>query len=103
MELFFNTTVKSGNMTARNRQKDAKMLQDTVLMGGGLFLITGAIIWVLLNKVNASQLSQQKKRLSTYGLLAILIAVAIFVIDWHSSNYKANYAALDITPILWLS
>lgn len=78
------------------------MLQDTVLMGGGLFLITGAIIWTLLNKVAASQLSQQKKRLATYGLLAILIAVAIFVIDWHSSNYKANYAVLDITPILWL-
>ena len=79
------------------------MLQDAVLMGGGLFLITGAIIWTLLNKVNASQLSQQKKRLATYGLLAILIGVAIFVIDWHSSNYKANYAALELTPLFWLS
>ena len=70
------------------------MLQDTVLVGGFAFLICGAIIWVLLNKVNESDWPIRKKRLATYGLVGFLIAVAIFVIDWHSSNYKANYAEL---------
>ena len=51
-------------------------------------------MWVLLNKVNESDWPIRKKRLATYGLVGFLIAVAIFVIDWHSSNYKANYAEL---------
>ena len=72
------------------------MLQDTVLVGGFAFLISGAIVWVLLNKVNESDWPIRKKRLATYGLVGFLIAVAIFVIDWHSSNYKANYATLLI-------
>ena len=67
------------------------MLQDTVLVGGFVFLVSGGVIWVLLKKVEASQLSVRLKRLATYGLLACLIAVAILVIDWHSTNYKANY------------
>ena len=75
------------------------MLQDTVLVGGFAFLICGAIVWVLLNKVNESDWPIRKKRLATYGLVGFLIAVAVFVIDWHSSNYKANYAELQIgTP-----
>ena len=72
------------------------MLQDTVLVGGFAFLICGAIVWVLLNKVNESDWPIRKKRLATYSLVGFLIAVAIFVIDWHSSNYKANYADLQI-------
>ena len=83
------------------------MLQDTVLMGGLLFLVSGAIIWFLLNKVNSSQWPMRSKRLATYALLAVLIAVAIFVIYWHSSNYKANYgtdgAMLMLAPSALLS
>ena len=67
------------------------MLQDTVLVGGFAFLVSGGVIWVLLNKVGASKMSERAKRMATYGLLACLVAVAIFVIDWHSTNYKANY------------
>ena len=67
------------------------MLQDTVLVGGFAFLASGGVIWVLLNKVSRSKWSQQRKRLATYALLACLIAVAIIVIDWHSSNYKENH------------
>ena len=67
------------------------MLQDTVLVGGFAFLISGAVIWVLLNKVNASDWSVRNKRLANYALLACLIAVAVIVIDWHSSNYKAEH------------
>ena len=99
MNIFFcfSTDFKSGYANTRRfcvffKEKGlANMLQDTVLMGGAVFLISGAVIWFLLNKVNASQVSAQKKRLANYALLACLIAVAIFVIDWHSSNYKANY------------
>ena len=67
------------------------MLQDTVLVGGFAFLVSGGIIWFLLNKVNESSWSPRAKRFSNYLLLAALIGVAIFVIDWHSSNYKDNY------------
>ncbi len=67
------------------------MLQDTVLVGGFAFLVSGGIIWFLLNKVNASNWSARAKRFGNYALLAALIGVAIFVIDWHSSNYKDNY------------
>ena len=67
------------------------MLQDTVLMGGLAFLVSGGIIWVLLNKVSASDWSERNKRIATYALITCLIAVAILVIDWHSTNYKASY------------
>ena len=67
------------------------MLQDTVLVGGFAFLISGGLIWVLLGKVKASGLSERAKRLANYALIAALIAVAVLVIDWHSTNYKANY------------
>ena len=77
------------------------MLQDTVLVGGFAFLISGAIVWVLLSKVNESDWPIRKKRLATYGLVGFLIAVAVFVIDWHSSNYKANYADLMIGQPLY--
>jgi hypothetical protein len=65
------------------------------------------VIWVLLNKVGASKMSERAKRMATYGLLACLIAVAILVIDWHSSNYKATYgtdgAFLFDSPSLMIS
>lgn len=83
------------------------MLQDTVLVGGFAFLVSGGVIWVLLNKVGASKMSERAKRMATYGLLACLIAVAILVIDWHSSNYKATYgndgASLFDSPSLMIS
>lgn len=76
------------------------MLQDTVLVGGFIFLASGGVIWWLLNKVKESNWPQQRKRLATYALLALLIAVAIFVIDWHSTNYKANYALRELAPFI---
>ena len=75
------------------------MLQDTVLVGGFAFLASGSVIWFLLNKVSQSNWSQQRKRLATYALLACLIMVAIAVIDWHSTNYKANYKAAYVPTL----
>ncbi|MGC6516452.1 MAG: hypothetical protein ACON49_00310 [Candidatus Puniceispirillaceae bacterium] len=75
------------------------MLQDTVLVGGGAFLISGAVIWFLLNKVNESSWSLRAKRMANYALLACLIGVAIFVIDWHSSNYKAKNAFYPVMMV----
>ena len=74
------------------------MLQDTVLVGGFAFLVSGAVIWFLLNKVNESSWPEGRKRLSTYALIGVLIAVAIFVIDWHSSNYKEEHAFWQSVP-----
>ena len=83
------------------------MLQDTVLVGGFAFLISGAVIWVLLNKVNASDWTARTKRMANYALIACLIAMAVIVIDWHSSNYKAENqktgALIDYAPAHILS
>ena len=70
------------------------MLQDTVLVGGFAFLLSGGLVWVLLDKVKKSSWNDRSKRLANYALIGFLIAVAVIVIDWHSSNYKANHASL---------
>jgi len=72
------------------------MFQDTVLVGGAGFLIAGGIIWLLLQRILSSSLSERAKRMLTYLLVATLVAVAIFVIDWHSQNYKSKHAVSEI-------
>jgi len=67
------------------------MGQDTVLIGGLGFLFAAGVGWFLLEKVQASTWSLRAKRLATYALVGGIIAIAIYVIDWHSSNYKASF------------
>ena len=68
------------------------MGQDTVLIGAFAFFGIGGAIWLILKRLQTSCLPEQAKRLLTYGLLALVAATAIYVIHWHSQNYKANYA-----------
>lgn len=70
------------------------MGQDTVLLGGLGFLLAGGVVWFLLERLQSSQLSQRTKRIGTYGLVGLIIVIAIWVIDWHSSSYKADYQSL---------
>jgi len=72
------------------------MFQDTVLVGGAGFLLAGGVIWLLLQKISSSSMKDRSKRMLTYLLVGLLVAVAIFVIDWHSRNYKSKHAVSEI-------
>ena len=67
------------------------MGQDTVLIGAFAFFATGGAIWLILTRLQASSLPERLKRLLTYGLLGLVVVTAIYVIHWHSQNYKANF------------
>ena len=67
------------------------MGQDTVLIGAFGFFAVGGAVWLILNRLQASGLPDRVKRLLTYGLLGLVVAVAIYVFSWHSQTYKDNY------------
>ena len=67
------------------------MAQDTVLIGAFAFFAIGGAIWLILNRLQTSDLPDRVKRLITYGLLGLVVAVAIYVFSWHSQTYKDNY------------
>ena len=67
------------------------MGQDTVLIGAFAFFAIGGAIWLILTRLQASSLPERVKRLLTYGLLGLVVVTAIYVIHWHSQNYKANF------------
>ena len=67
------------------------MAQDTVLIGAFAFFAIGGAIWLILNRLQTSDLPDRVKRLITYGLLGLVVAVAIYVFNWHSQTFKDNY------------
>ena len=67
------------------------MGQDAVLIGAFYFSAIGGAIWLILRRLQASSLPGRVKRLLSYGLLGLLVVTAIYVIHWHSQNYKANF------------
>ena len=67
------------------------MGQDTVLIGAFAFFAIGGAIWLILTRLQASSLPERVKRLLTYGLLGLVVVTAIYVVHWHSQNYKANF------------
>jgi len=75
------------------------MFQDTVLIGAFAFFAMGGAIWLILTRLQASGQPDRVKRLITYGLLGLVAAVAIYVINWHSQTYKDNYTKTSaLTP-----
>ena len=71
---------------------------DTVLIGGFAFLAIGAIIWLVLSRLQNSEVSDRKKRLLTYCLLGLLVIMVIVVMQWHAENYKQNYQSSYLFP-----
>ena len=67
------------------------MGQDTVLIGTFAFFGISGAIWLILTRLQASSLPERVKRLLTYGLLGLIVVTAIYVVHWHSQNYKANF------------
>ena len=66
------------------------MGQDTVLISAFSFSAISGTIWLILRWLQASSLPGQVKCLLTYRPLGLVVVTAIYVILWHSQNYKAN-------------
>ena len=60
---------------------------DTVLFGGIGFLILVGVSFLIINKIDNSDLTETKKRTLNYVVISILIIVTILVFKWHSSTY----------------
>ena len=67
------------------------MGQDTVLIGAFYFSAIGGAIWLILRRLQASYLPGRVKHFLTHGLLGLVVVNAIYVIHWHSQNYKENF------------
>ena len=67
------------------------MGQNTVLISAFPFSAIGGAIWLILRRLQASSLQGRVRRLITYGLLGLLVGAEIYVIQWHSKNFKAIF------------
>ena len=63
---------------------------DTVLFGGLGFLILVGISFLIIRKIDNSDLTPQKKRTLNYVVISILIIVTILVFKWHSTTYLVS-------------
>ena len=60
---------------------------DTVLFGGLGFLILVGISFLIISKIDNSDLTETKKRTLNYVVISILIIATILVFKWHSTSY----------------
>ena len=72
---------------------------DTVLIGGFAFLVSGAAVWLVLSRLQNSEVSDRNKRLLTYFLLGLLVIMVIVVMQWHAENFKQNYQSSHLLPV----
>ena len=68
------------------------MTMDTVLAGGGGFLLVAGAIFLMIDRIGKSQMAERKKRLLTYALMLALIALAIGIFHWHRAVWLAANA-----------
>ena len=62
---------------------------DTVLVGGGAFLLAAGAVFLAIDKVGKSDMPDRKKRLVIYALLGALIALTVSIFHWHRAVYLA--------------
>ena len=72
---------------------------DTVLIGGFAFLVSGAAVWLILSRLQSSEISDRNKRLLAYLLLGLLVVMVIVVMQWHAENFKQNYQSSHLLPV----
>ena len=72
---------------------------DTVLIGGFAFLVSGAAVWLVLSRLQSSEISDRNKRLLAYLLLGLLVIMVIVVMQWHAENFKQNYQSSHLLPV----
>ena len=63
---------------------------DTVLFGGLGFLILVGISFLIISKIDNSDLTETKKRTLNYVVISILIIITILVFKWHSTTYLVS-------------
>ena len=63
---------------------------DTVLVGGGGFLLAAGAVFLAIDKVGKSDMADRKKRLVIYALLGALIALTIGIFHWHRAVWLAE-------------
>ena len=63
---------------------------DTVLFGGLGFLILVGISFLIISKIDNSDLTETKKRTLNYVVISFLIIVTILVFKWHSTTYLVS-------------
>jgi hypothetical protein len=71
------------------RMKQGSDGMDTVLVGGGGFLLAAGAIFLAIDKIGKSEMADRRKRLLTYALIAALIALTISIFHWHRAVYLA--------------
>ena len=59
---------------------------DTVLIGGVGFLILVGISFLIMKKIDNSNLNETNKKVLNYGVIIFLIIATIMVFKWHSST-----------------
>ncbi len=64
---------------------------DTVLIGGVGFLILVGISFLIMKKIDNSNLNETNKKVLNYGVIIFLIIATIVVFKWHSSTYLISH------------
>ena len=64
---------------------------DTVLIGGVGFLILVGISFLIMRKIDDSNLNETNKKVLNYGVIIFLIIATILVFKWHSSTYLISH------------
>ena len=62
---------------------------DTVLVGGGVFLLAAGAIFLAIDRIGKSDMADRRKRLLTYALMLALIVLTIGIFHWHRAVYLA--------------
>ena len=62
---------------------------DTVLVGGGVFLLAAGAIFLAIDRIGKSDMADRRKRLLTYALMLGLIVLTIGIFHWHRAVYLA--------------
>ena len=62
---------------------------DTVLVGGGVFLLAAGAIFLAIDRIGKSDMADRRKRLLTYALILGLIVLTIGIFHWHRAVYLA--------------
>jgi len=65
---------------------------DTVLVGGGVFLLAAGAIFLAIDRIGKSDMAERRKRLLTYALMLALIVLTIGIFHWHRAVYLAANA-----------
>ena len=64
---------------------------DTVLIGGVGFLILVGISFLIMRKIDNSNLNETNKKVLNYCVIIFLIIATILVFKWHSSTYLISH------------